>query len=54
MAEKDLFHGTGNSTLAEMKSAMGLKDNTGTNKYGKQSKAPFLPTTKVVKDGWSK
>ena len=54
MAEKDLFHGTGNDTLAEMKAAMGCKDNTGTNKYGKQSKAPFLPTEKVTKDGWSK
>lgn len=54
MAEKDLFHGSGNSTLSEMKSAMGCKDNTGTNKYGKQSKAPFLPTSKVVKAGWTK
>lgn len=54
MAEKDLYHGTGNASLNEMKSAMGCKDNTGSNKYGKQSKAPFLPTTKKVQNGWNK
>lgn len=54
MAEKDLFHGTGNDTLSEMHSAMGLKNNTGSNKYGAQAKGPKLPTTKVTKDGWSK
>lgn len=51
MANKDLYHGDGNASKGAYPS---LKKNTGTNKYGAQSKAPFLPTKKVVDKGWAK
>jgi hypothetical protein len=51
MAEKDLFHGSGNASQVSYPK---MKKNTGTNKYGAQSKAPFLPTKKIVNPGWSK
>lgn len=54
MAEKDLNQKSGNDTLSEMLSKMPLKKNLKGNAYGQQSKAPFSPTTKVVKSGWKK
>jgi hypothetical protein len=54
MAEKDLFHRDGNSTVAETLKAVKPRKNMQGNKYGQQSKAPFAPTSKKVQKGWSK
>lgn len=53
MANKDLFHGQGNSTV---KSSIptGIKNKAGHTDPGQKNAGKLLKTTKKVQKGWSK
>lgn len=50
-AQKDLFHGTGNSTKGL---PMKVKNKAGKTDPEQRNAGNLLPTKKVVKDGWNK
>lgn len=51
MANKDLFHGTGNSTVGM---PMKVTNKAGRTDPEQKNPGKLLPTKKKVQDGWNK